>query len=127
MISMVDNLSIGLCKREQHTLFVFGDNLIRRGKRGQAVIRDCANSYGIPTKRLPSMKEDAFFSDKDDEMDAVESAIIFLLYKRNNGFNVVFPTDGLGTGLAKLEEKSPEIYKRMNEMIREYFGVDYER
>ena len=35
-------------------LFVFGDNLKHKGHGGQAIIRDCSNTFGIPTKREPN-------------------------------------------------------------------------
>ncbi len=47
-------------------LFVFGDNLARVGYGGQArEMRDEPNAVGIPTKKLPTMTEGAFFSDAD--------------------------------------------------------------
>jgi hypothetical protein len=32
-------------------LFIFGDNDKKIGKKGQAIIRDEINAYGIPTKK----------------------------------------------------------------------------
>ena len=52
-------------------IYVFGDNMKRYGKRGQAVIRDEPNAFGVATKRHPSMYDWAFFSDKDDEFECV--------------------------------------------------------
>lgn len=43
----------------------------RYGKRGQAIIRNEPNAYGVATKRYPSMDDWAFFSDKYDEFDCV--------------------------------------------------------
>lgn len=43
-------------------LFLFGDNLERRGLGGQAAaMRDEPNAIGIPTKKSPSYKNAAFF------------------------------------------------------------------
>src|SRR6185437_11401462 len=50
---------------EPNSLFVFGDNLQRRGRGGQAAIRDAANAVGLPTKRAPRWDEAAFFTDAD--------------------------------------------------------------
>ena len=113
-------LSVEVCRTNPGTIFVFGDNLIHRGKAGQAIIRDEPNAFGIPTKRLPSMGEVSFFADRDDEFKAVFTAIDKLMiigWERK----VVFPEAGIGTGLAKMEEYSPILFKRMNVLLNTYF------
>ena len=57
------------------SIVLFGDNLLRRGKGGQAVIRDAPNAFGIPTKRSPGRREQDYFSDKPDEIAAVKEAL----------------------------------------------------
>ncbi len=32
-------------------IFIFGDNDMKKGKGGQAIIRDQINTHGIPTKK----------------------------------------------------------------------------
>ena len=44
-------------------LFLFGDNLQRIGKGGQAIIRDEPNAFGIATKKGPGMEDEDFFRD----------------------------------------------------------------
>lgn len=39
------------CNNNPNKLFVFGDNCEGRGMAGQACIRNCHNSFGIPTKK----------------------------------------------------------------------------
>jgi len=114
-------IDVPLCNSFPDKIFVFGDNLDEVGKRGQAIIRDCKNSFGIPTKRHPRMDEDSFFSDKDDEMDIVLEKLRQLYKLMIGGKTIVFPKDGIGTGLAKMQEKSPKIYNKMNEIIDMYF------
>ncbi|MBK7804129.1 MAG: hypothetical protein IPJ55_15990 [Chloracidobacterium sp.] len=47
-------------------IFLFGDNLVRRGLGGQAsAMRGEPNVVGIPTKKLPSNNENAFFTDAE--------------------------------------------------------------
>ena len=43
------------CNKNPKALFVFGDNDIEKGIGGQAVIRNCTNTIGIPTKKYPSL------------------------------------------------------------------------
>lgn len=113
--------SIDNCLKNPRKLYIFGDNVLRKGKAGQAVIRDCPNVYGIPTKWAPRMDEDAFFHDTDREIklmkDVLKQFEIYLSVNARNFDTVVYPINGLGTGLAKLPIKSPTIYK----MIVDYF------
>ena len=120
-ISFEKRFSIDLCNKNPDKIFVFGDNLIGKGKGGQAIIRDCPNAFGIPTKRLPSMDENSFFSDKEDEEKIVLSRLRELYKLMFSGKEIILPIDGLGTGLADMENKSPKIFKKMNETIKNHF------
>lgn len=123
MNEKIETLSIRICRENSNKVFVFGDNLMRRGKKGQAVIRDIPNTFGIPTKRAPNMNDNAFFSDKLDEIALVFRALSRLKNLEIAGKTIVFPASGLGTGLARMEEKSPILFKLMNEAIHREFGV----
>ena len=101
--------------------FVFGDNLIGKGKKGQAVIREYSNTYGIPTKRLPTMNDNAFFSDKEDEIAIVKKKLEILKISMLEGSKIVLPYDGIGTGLAKLETHSRYIFEYIREFIDNNF------
>ena len=127
-VELQKHFSVEDCNNNPDKIYVFGDNLIHKGKGGQAIIRDCRNTYGIPTKRLPSMDEDSFFNDDFDEYEAVKSAIekLIILKHSRKDTTFVFPEDGLGTGLAQMNIKSPKLFKYMNEQLNKHFGVDYE-
>jgi hypothetical protein len=118
----------GDCTKHSNALFVFGDNVERVGNGGQATIRGKKNSIGICTKNTPSSDRGAYFSD-DNYEENIEviiqdiDNIIYLSYKYDTIF---FPEDGLGTGLAKLDKKAPKTFKKMNELIKEKCGIDYE-
>lgn len=110
------------CRQHPEIVFVFGDNLIQKGKAGQACIRDEPNAFGIPTKRLPSMSEHAFFSDQPDELCAVVQSLTFLL-GLSESRRIVFPME-LGTGLAKMPEKSPKIHEFLVDSVEEHFDQE---
>lgn len=110
-----------LLYENQEKIFVFGDNMVRKGKGGQAVIRDCPNAFGIATKRYPSMNEDAFFSDQPDEFDVVMNDLR-QLYKLSKSHTIVFPVGGIGTGLAQMEKRSFAIWSKMCWILKDYFG-----
>ena len=103
-------------RENQSHLFVFGDNLLRRGMGGQA--RECRgepNAVGIPTKRRPSNNADAFLTDADltTWRIASESAFVRVETWLNIGKIVVFPEAGLGTGLAQLDQSAPIIWAEL--------------
>jgi hypothetical protein len=72
LIEYAKILSPPMCRRYPEKIFIYGDNLKAFGKGGQAIIRDEPNAFGIPTKRYPSWDDWAFFSDKEDEIEAVK-------------------------------------------------------
>ena len=99
-----------MLQAEPEKLFVFWDNMIRRGYGGQAKeMRGEPNAIGIPTKKLPSMKEGSFLTDADhaDWVGEVFGTILDL-----NDFEgvIVWPEDGIGTGRANLQNTSPLIW-----------------
>jgi hypothetical protein len=94
-------------------LFVFGDNLNRSGLGGQAAeARGEPNAIGIATKRRPSMEAAAFFTDADYEewFDIERSTLARLMTSSKCGRTIIWPLDGIGTGLARLEKNAPSIW-----------------
>lgn len=110
-----------LLRANPDKIYVFGDNMKRYGKRGQAIIRDEPNAFGIATKRYPSIDNWAFFSDKEDEFDCVMNDLRGL-YRLSKTHTIVFPDAGIGTGLAKMKERSPLLWLYMNDVLKEHFG-----
>ena len=103
-----------MLRARPHTLFVFGDNMQRRGYGGQAAaMRGEPNAVGIPTKWAPSTAPAAFFADSDwdrrEVRDAIDSAFIRLADALRAGRSVAIPADGLGTGRAELATRAPRI------------------
>lgn len=111
-----------LLRSNPDKIFVFGDNMKKFGKGGQAIIRDEPNAFGIPTKRYPSKDDWAYFSDKEDEMTCVTDSLRELYKVGLSGKVIVFPCAGVGTGLAKLEEKSPSIWQQLCFILEKHFS-----
>ena len=118
MFRFEEILTVELCKNNPNSIIVFGDNLIGKGKKGQAIIRDCSNSYGVPTKRLPSMKEGSFFSDQESEYNLVKERLSNLWKEHKAGKVIILPTNKIGSGLADLQNKSPKIYKMIESFYK---------
>ena len=104
------------------TLYVFGDNMQRRGLGGQArEMRGEPNAVGVPTKWRPDMRAGAFFSDDwaDAVLNDVDYAFDVLAAHLRAGHTVAIPADGLGTGLAELPTRAPRIHAYIEERIRQ--------
>jgi len=127
-IIFVTHYTRELVTKNPNSLFVFGDNCLRRGLKGQAVIRGLKNAIGIATKFAPSMTHDSFFSDNEfiRATDVIFKDIENIKETLNKGqySQVVFPYHGLGTGLAKLEEKAPKVNAFLLQKLYDDFGID---
>lgn len=103
-----DHITRDMLKAERATLFVFGDNLARWGKGGQAAaMRDEPNAVGLPTKRSPY----TFLTDRDlgSIKQATKRDIKRLEFHLESGCVVVWPAAGIGTGLAELATRAPAV------------------
>ena len=104
-------------------IFLFGDNLARRGLGGQAAaMRGEPNCVGIPTKKLPSNRDDAFFTDLEFEQNkaAIDHAFDVLFLKISKAEQIiVVPADGLGTGRAQLESRAPLTFAYLQKRLRD--------
>lgn len=116
-------------KMNPEQLFVFGDNCEREGLGGQAgAARGEPNAIGICTKKSPSYEEHDFFSDEDytknvliimNDFDTVFTAL-------RAGRIVVWPLDGIGTGLADLPRRAPHTLRFINavkDALMHIYGV----
>lgn len=111
-----------------HITYVFGDNEQRTGMGGQAgEMRGEPNAFGIPTKKAPNNHHSSFWSDVNYNEKTVFLRLRFfeLEKKLYNKEVVVFPLDGIGTGLSDLPNKAPRIYAYVMEEI-EALKRDYQ-
>ena len=117
--------SVALCRELIDFHFVFGDNLLGFGKGGQAIIRDCPNAFGVPTKRKPAMTPGSFFAeDSESDLDAVLDRLGTLWKYLEDGETIVMPVNdngepSLGLERARLKEKAPSIYAAIENHVRE--------
>ena len=100
-----------------HVFYVFGDNLQRRGFKGQAAqMRGEPNAIGVPTKYRPSMAPEALFYDHTEEAGLhISLGFNQVSLQLNKGKLVVWPLDGIGTGLSKIPENAPKLWEWMEE------------
>ena len=111
-------------------IFLFGDNLEHVGMGGQAAaMRGEPNAIGIPTKKSPSMSDEAFFTDYEFDSNCVEIDMaitglwdLWLDHVATfctDDIPVVIPSDGLGTGLAELDKRAPKTFSYLENKLAE--------
>lgn len=101
-----------------HILYVFGDNQVRRGLGGQAAeMRGEPNAVGIATLAAPGL----FWSDADrSDNCATIAADMAPLFEALGAYRtIVFPLDGVGTGLADLANRAPQTFAYLQSRIAE--------
>lgn len=127
-VEVIDWHSVEECrKNSDNKVYVFGDNLMSRGKGGQAIIRDEPNACGISTKAKPYRSEDSYFNDEGFEVYSLITDIeISTIKDLSEDKIIVFPKDGIGVGLAKMKEKAPKTYNYLCKRLKEEFGFDNE-
>ena len=103
----------------KHKLYIYGDNDIHLGEKGQAIIRNEPNAMGIPTKKIPSMNKGSFYTDEELEKnkEKIDNAISKVIESLIKYEIIVFPEDGLGTGLYKLDKCAPLTFKYLNDQL----------
>lgn len=101
-------------------LFLFGDNMAKRGMGGQAKeMRHEPNTFGIATKWFPSLQSTAYFLDTDFNRISVYYDEIFKQIKNTPYEVIVIPEDGIGTGLARLDKTAPRIFEYLQKKLEE--------
>lgn len=104
-------------------LFLFGDNLEHRGLGGQAAaMRGEPNAFGIPTKKSPSYRGNAFFSDDvlEENKAAIDAAFLEVSRAVTDSIRaIVIPSAGLGTGRAQLDKRAPRTFAYLLQKLTE--------
>ena len=99
-------------------LYAFGDNEARIGFGGQAAeMRGERNAVGIATLASPGV----FWSDADaaGNCKVIDADMAPLFAALRVGRIVVFPSDGVGSGLAQLERRAPETWAHLQRRVAE--------
>lgn len=110
-------------REHRDRIFLFGDNLAGRGFGGQAAaMRGEPNVIGIPTKKLPSNSENAFFMDAefDQNKAAIDQALERLLDMcLTTDQVIVIPANGIGTGRAQLASRAPITFAYLQKRLED--------
>ena len=92
-------ISTKFLREHPEHVFVFGDNTIRKGKKGAAIHRDEPNSYGFITKKYPSYNPDAYYKPREYKVvfDKELSKLIDIIEENPDKTYMI---SRLGSGLA---------------------------
>lgn len=104
-------------KANPSVLYVFGDNPERQGWGGQAgEMRGEPNAVGVATCSLTKPYSDA---DAEAQCALIDADMGPLFEALRADRIVVFPLDGIGTGIADLERQSPLTWAHLQNRIEE--------
>lgn len=107
--------------------YLFGDNDSRQGLGGQAKeMRGEPNAIGVRTKKLPTMDNNAFYSDTElfENCKKIDEDMSKAFIVVSEGHVVVLPTDGLGSGMAELKKHAPKTKDYLDGMIDMLINFD---
>lgn len=105
--------------------YVFGDNDMRVGTGGQArEMRGFPNAIGIRTKKSPTHLIKDYYTDLEYEENIKKIIEDFQIVEcqLKIGNLVIFPLDGVGTGLAKLSQNAPKTLAFIEKTVLELFS-----
>jgi hypothetical protein len=113
-------------RHNQQYIYVFGDNDRRSGLGGQAKeMRGEPNAIGIRVKKSPSMEDSAFYTDAeyDENVRKITEDLNKLAIIANTKEGIVFPEDGIGTGMALLFRTAPQTFAYLSATLNNIFGI----
>ena len=114
-----------ICRENPQNLYIFGENQAQQGTKirgaGQAIIRGQNNAFGFCTKK--SLYEYWTDEEKAENVDQIERDIKALLHFSKD-FTLVFPYNGLGTGLSKLHQKAPKTFLYLSRRLLDMFDYN---
>ena len=92
-------ITIDYLRKNPNHIFVYGDNILHKGKKGAAALSGESNTYGLVTKKYPRGDNDAFY--KCSEYEAIfKKEIDKLVEKILANPDKIFLISKVGAGLA---------------------------
>jgi len=123
-IDMEKKITKSYLRQNPDHIFVFGDNLIRKGKGGAAILRDEPNVYGFITKKLPNNNEGSFYK-PDEYRQKFEVELKRLIEEIERFPNKIFMISKLGGGLANRYGIYEKVIQSGLEVLKQYPNVKF--
>ena len=105
-------------------IFVFGDNTLHKGKAGAAALRDCHNTYGFITKKLPCNQDSCFYHLSEYETVYWQELDKLIRFIESNP-DKTFLISKLGAGLANRFSIFDFIETNLKLDLSEYSNVEF--
>ena len=109
-------------KSNPNIYYIFGDNDKRKGYGGQAKeMRGEKNAVGIRVKKAPNTDKASYYTDNEYEINIkkIGDDFAYIECMLQRGYIFIFPSDGIGTGLARLQEFAPKTLVYIQNKIKE--------
>ena len=108
--------------RNPDHIFVFGDNITRKGMGGAAKLRYLENTYGFITKKYPNNYDSSFYRpDEYQKVFDIEFGKLFAAITNNK--DKTYLISKLGSGLANKYNIWEQIIKRGLIQLDDYSNV----
>lgn len=109
-------------REHPEVVFVFGDNLERKGKGGAAALRDFPNTYGFITKKKPSYSDDAYYR-PDEYKQVFTTELKKLLIEVTKNKDKTYIISKIGSGLANRYRIWEEVILPNIDILRSFKNV----
>ncbi len=109
-------------RKNQNVIFIYGDNLIRKGYGGAAKLRDESNAYGFITKKYPNNKDSSFFTVKE-YVPIFKKQLTQLVSCIKSHPNKTFLISRIGGGLANKHNIFETVIKPNISKLKKYKNV----
>ena len=108
-------------RKNPRTLYLFGDNDVRKGLGGQAKeMRNEPNAIGISTKKLPATSEQSYKTDVelDQNKKIITDDINKVIATWDSGKYDKLVIPEMGTGLAELPTRAPQTFAFLQQELK---------
>lgn len=85
--------------KNKNAIFVFGDNILRQGYGGAALLRDNPQTYGFITKKYPDNQDNSFYRPNEYSVIFFDELVKLREHIQEHPFKTFYISQ-LGAGLA---------------------------
>lgn len=114
----------GVLDQNPNYIFVFGDNTIRRGMGGAAMLRNHPQSYGFITKKFPNNDDKSFYK-PGDYKKIFNQELTKLIVNIEANPDKIFLISKLGGGLGNRYKIFENVIKPGLEVLNKYENVKF--
>lgn len=112
-------------RKNPNHIFVFGDNVLRTGHGGAAVLRDEPNTYGFITKKIPNNEDSSFYT-PEEYLPVYIKEIEYLKEEIEQHPDKLYLISKIGSGLAnkfKIFDKIISVSFKYD--LKDYKNIQY--